>query len=211
LLILITFLNQNSMQDSKSSHGGRRSGAGRKPKSGIPGDATLSMRIPLSDQAAVTNFLQARWRLRDGSLMPEGTVRPAIDPVRQYLPLFSNRIPAGFPSPADDHVEDRIDLNEELIRNPPATFMIRVEGNSMIDANIFSGDILIVDRSIDARDGHVIVAVVDGKFTVKRLSIKPGKVRLLPENPDPTYQPIEFQDGQELIVWGVVTNVIHPV
>ena len=116
-----------------------------------------------------------------------------------------------IPPPADDHVEDRIDLNEELIRNPPATFMIRVEGNSMIDANIFAGDILIVDRSIEARDSHVIVAVVDGKFTVKRLSMKRGKVRLLPENPDPAYQPIEFKDGQELVVWGVVTNVIHPV
>lgn len=140
-----------------------------------------------------------------------GVLLPAIDPTRLSLPLFSNRIPAGFPSPADDHVEDRIDLNEELIRNPPATFMIRVEGNSMIDANIFAGDILIVDRSIEARDGHVIVAVVDGKFTVKRLSMKRGKVRLLPENPDPSYQPIEFKDGQELVVWGVVTNVIHPV
>lgn len=143
--------------------------------------------------------------------MLPGVLLPAIDPTRLSLPLFSNRIPAGFPSPADDHVEDRIDLNEELIRNPPATFMIRVEGNSMIDANIFAGDILIVDRSIEARDSHVIVAVVDGKFTVKRLSMKRGKVRLLPENPDPAYPPIEFKDGQELVVWGVVTNVIHPV
>lgn len=201
------------MQESKSTHGGHRPGAGRKPKSGIPGESTVSMRIPENDKAAVVDFLQARWRLRDGSFMsePAGVTLPAIDPVRQYLPLFSNRIPAGFPSPADDHVEDRIDLNEELIRNPPATFMIRVEGNSMIDANIFEGDILIVDRSIEARDGHVIVAVVDGKFTVKRLSVKRNKVRLLPENPDPAYHPIEFQDGQELIVWGVVTNVIHPV
>lgn len=199
------------MHSPKSTHGGRRPGAGRKPKSGIPGDRTVSMRIPKSDQAAVVDFLRARWRLRNGSLMPDGAARPTIDPPRHYLPLFSNRIPAGFPSPADDHVEDRIDLNEELIRNPPATFMIRVEGNSMIDANIFDGDILIVDRSIEARDGHVVVAAVDGRFTVKRLSIKGDKVRLLPENPDPAYQPIEFRDGQELIVWGVVTNVIHPV
>lgn len=158
----------------------------------------------------------ARRRLRMSNemlpgAMPPGIMLPAIDPTRLLLPLFSNRIPAGFPSPADDHVEDRIDLNEELIHNPPATFMIRVEGNSMIDANIFAGDILIVDRSIEARNDHVIVAVVDGKFTVKRLSIKRGKVRLLPENPDPAYQPIEFKDGQELVVWGVVTNVIHPV
>jgi DNA polymerase V len=199
------------MDNSKPTHGGYRPGAGRKPKSGIPGDNTVIMRVPENDKAAVVDFLQARWRLRDGSLMPEGVAQPVIDPIRLYLPLFSNRIPAGFPSPADDHIEDRIDLNEELIRNPPATFMIRVEGNSMIDANIFEGDILIVDRSIEARDGHVIVAVVDGKFTVKRLSIKHNKVRLMPENPAPAYKPIEFQDGQELIVWGVVTNVIHPV
>ena len=170
----------------------------------------------MAETARILTLDATRTRLRlssefpSGAMLP-GVLLPAIDPTRLSLPLFSNRIPAGFPSPADDHVEDRIDLNEELIRNPPATFMIRVEGNSMIDANIFAGDILIVDRSIEARDGHVIVAVVDGKFTVKRLSMKRGKVRLLPENPDPAYQPIDFKDGQELVVWGVVTNVIHPV
>lgn len=170
----------------------------------------------MAETALILTLDATRTRLRLSSEFPSGTMLPgvllpAIDPSRLSLPLFSNRIPAGFPSPADDHVEDRIDLNEELIRNPPATFLIRVEGNSMIDANIFAGDILIVDRSIEARDSHVIVAVVDGKFTVKRLSMKRGKVRLLPENPDPVYQPIEFKDGQELVVWGVVTNVIHPV
>lgn len=165
----------------------------------------------MAETARILTLEASRTRLRMSDQMPPGVLLPAIDPIHLALPLFSNRIPAGFPSPADDHVEDRIDLNEELIRNPPATFMIRVEGNSMIDANIFAGDILIVDRSIEARDGHVIVAVVDGKFTVKRLSMKRGKVRLLPENPDPAYQPIDFKDGQELVVWGVVTNVIHPV
>lgn len=170
----------------------------------------------MAETARILTLDATRTRLRLSSELPPsamlpGVLLPAIDPSRLSLPLFSNRIPAGFPSPADDHVEDRIDLNEELIRNPPATFMIRVEGNSMIDANIFAGDILIVDRSIEARDSHVIVAVVDGKFTVKRLSMKRGKVLLLPENPDPVYQPIEFKDGQELVVWGVVTNVIHPV
>src|SRR5690554_3099697 len=108
----------------------------------------------MAETARILTLDATRTRLRlsnefpSGAMLP-GTLLPAIDPTRLSLPLFSNRIPAGFPSPADDHVEDRIDLNEELIRNPPATFMVRVEGNSMIDANIFAGDILIVDRSIE--------------------------------------------------------------
>jgi DNA polymerase V len=193
-----------------TNRGGKREGAGRKAGSGPHGEPTTTMRIPVSQRDVISNFLEAR-KQKISATQPIGTKLPALDPAKLYLPLFSSRIPAGFPSPADDHVEDRIDLNEELIRNPPATFMIRVEGSSMIDANIYDGDIIIVDRSIEASDGQVIVAVVDGKFTVKRLSIRQGKVRLLPENQDPTYQPIEFKDGQELIVWGVVTNVIHPV
>jgi DNA polymerase V len=197
------------MNDFPSSHGGRRRGAGRKPKSGIPGDSTVTMRVPVGDKAAVIDFLQARWRLRDGTSLPNGGMSPATDPAKFYLPMFSNRIPAGFPSPADDHVEDRIDLNEMLVRNPPATFFVRVKGNSMMGAGIFDGDTLVVDRSIEAQSGSVVVAVVDGELTVKRLSIKRGKVRLLPENPE--FSPIEFRDGQELVVWGVVTNVIHPV
>lgn len=141
--------------------------------------------------------------------IPAGARSLVVEPRRQRLPLFANRVPAGFPSPADDYMEDRIDLNEQLVRNPPATFFIRVKGNSMVGAGIFDGDTLVVDRSIEPKSGHVVVAVVDGELTVKRLSMHRGRTRLLPENPE--FQPIEFRDGQELQVWGVVTNAIHPI
>lgn len=196
-------------RSSKPTHGGARPGAGRKPKSGLAGDTTTVMRVPLSDKAAVVDFLQARWQLRDTRGLFRELMLPALDPARQRFPLQANRIPAGFPSPADDYVEGRIDLNEMLVRNPPATFFIRVKGDSMTGAGIHDGDTLVVDRSIEPESGHIIVAVVDGELTVKRLSIRRGKVRLLPENP--AYPPIEFKEGQELTTWGVVTNVIHPV
>lgn len=197
------------MKNSPGSHGGRRPGAGRKPSSGKVGEPTLVLRVPSGDRAAVLDFLQARRQLRETDA-PAGIIRhPAIEPARVPLPLFGSRIPAGFPSPADDYVEDRIDLNQLLVRNPPATFFVRVQGNSMTGAGIFDGDTLVVDRSIEARSNHVVVAVIDGELTVKRLSIKRGKTRLLPENPD--FSAIELKDGQELTLWGVVTNVIHAV
>ncbi|MDV6344716.1 translesion error-prone DNA polymerase V autoproteolytic subunit [Nitrosomonas sp. Is37] len=96
-----------------------------------------------------------------------------------------------------------------MIRNPSATFFVRVQGSSMTDADIFDGDTLVVDRSLEPQLGQVIIAVVDGGLTVKRLSIKHSKVCLLAENPE--YPPIELRNDQELIIWGVVTNVIHPV
>jgi len=198
------------MSTPPSTHGGRRPGAGRKPMSGKFGEPTTVMRVPESDKTAVVDFLQARRKLR--ALNPASMDRvslPAADPTPLRLPLFGNRIAAGFPSPAEDYIEDRIDLNERLVKNPPATFLVRVKGNSMTGAGIFEGDTMVVDRSLEAASGSVVVAVVDGELTVKRLSIRRGKVRLLAENPE--FTPIEFKDGQELVVWGVVTYVIHPV
>ena len=192
------------------THGGRRPGAGRKPLSGKFGETTTVMRVPESDKAAVVDFLQVRRKLRVvAPTMMDGVSLPVPDPAPLRLPLFGDRIAAGFPSPAEDHIEDRIDLNEQLVKNPPATFFVRVKGNSMTGAGIFDGDTLVVDRSLEAASGSVVVAVVDGELTVKRLCLRRGKVRLLPENPE--FPPIEFRDGQELVVWGVVTNVIHPV
>ncbi|UVT18129.1 MAG: translesion error-prone DNA polymerase V autoproteolytic subunit (plasmid) [Nitrospira sp.] len=127
--------------------------------------------------------------------------------TRYKLPVFLGRLPAGFPSPADDYLEGKLDLNRHLIKHPAATFFVRVSGDSMLGAGIHTGDLLVVDRSLEAVDGNVIVAALDGELTVKRLSKRGTAVRLLPENRN--YQPIEVQPQQEFEIWGVVTNVIH--
>lgn len=123
------------------------------------------------------------------------------------LPVFIGRLPAGFPSPADDYIEGKLDLNRHLIKHPAATFFVRVTGDSMVEAGIHSGDILIVDRSLEATDGNVIVAALDGELTVKRLYQRAQTIRLLPENKN--YQPIDIHPQQSFEIWGVVTNVIH--
>ena len=124
-------------------------------------------------------------------------------------PLFLARVPAGFPSPADDYVESALDLNEYLVRHPAATFMVRVCGDSMAGAGIADGDVLVVDRSVEASDGRIVVAVVDGEMTVKRLRVRRGRRVLQPENP--AYAALEIQEGQDARVWGVVTGVVRRI
>ena len=123
------------------------------------------------------------------------------------LPLVSASVEAGFPSPADDHLERGIDLNEELIRNPAATFLVRVKGESMRDAGIHAGDVLIVDKSLTPTDRKIVVAMIDGNFTVKRFRKRGGQVFLEAENPE--FPPIEVSEGQELSIFGVVSYIIH--
>ena len=127
--------------------------------------------------------------------------------TRYALPIFLGRLPAGFTSPADDYLEGKLDLNRHLIKHPAATFFVRVTGDSMIGAGIHSGDLLVVDRSLEPADKHVVVAVLDGELTVKRLFKQNGVLRLLPENLN--YQPIEITPQQAIEIWGVVTSVIH--
>ncbi len=134
---------------------------------------------------------------------------PVPLPPRAARPLVLSRVPAGFPSPADDYIEGALDLNEHLIAHREATFFVRVKGHSMAGAGIADGDLLVVDRSLEAASGDIVVAVIDGELTVKRLWRRGGRVRLLAENP--AFAPIELKDGQELAVWGVVTSVIHRV
>jgi DNA polymerase V len=123
------------------------------------------------------------------------------------LPLASSAISAGFPSPADDHIEQALDLNEHLVKHPAATFFVRADGDSMLGAGIHPGDLLIVDRALEAREGSVIIAVVDGEFTVKRFEKRGGTIFLSPENA--AYAPIEIKEGMDFEVWGVVTNAVH--
>ena len=125
------------------------------------------------------------------------------------LPLFVSKITAGFPSAAESTVDKALDLNELLIHHPEATFFVRVAGDSMINAGIFAGDLLIVDRSLKPSDGKIVIAVVEDEFTVKRLQIKTDHILLIPENDN--YQAIKINNEQDLIIWGVVTNVIHAV
>lgn len=123
------------------------------------------------------------------------------------LPLFNTSVSAGFPSPADDFIDKKLDLNEHLIKNPAATFFLKVNGSSMENAGIFDGDILIVDRSLEPTEGKVVIGVVDGEFTVKRIVKKGKKVYLQPENEN--YKPIELTNDMDVKIWGIVTFAIH--
>lgn len=128
---------------------------------------------------------------------------------RLNLPLAGERVAAGFPSPADDYVEVGIDLNEQLIRHPTSTFFLRVSGESMTGAGIHDGDLLVVDRSLEPRPGRVVVAVLDGAFTLKRLARHRGRLRL--EAAHPNYPPLDLHRCGEAQIWGVAIHVIHPL
>jgi len=128
------------------------------------------------------------------------------NPTRVPLPFYLNSVQAGFPSPAEDYVDATLDLNEFLIERPSATYFVRVSGDSMINAGINSGDILIVDRSKTAHHGAIVVAQVDNDFTVKRLQYDNGKVNLCPEND--AFKTITIADDQ-LVTMGVVTGVVR--
>lgn len=201
-------------------HGGKRLGAGRKPGSGKYGEISTRISVPLSAQAKVVDFVkalaarphatEAQDRITSSTTSWPDTLMPidlAERSGRLLIPFFGHRVQAGFPSPADDYVAERLDLNQHLMPHQEASFMLRAKGDSMIGAQIHDGDLLVVDRSINPTHGCVVIAAVDGQFTVKRLEKKRGKVRLLPANPH--FEPIELKDDQELQIFGVVTNVIH--
>ncbi|HER62419.1 MAG TPA: translesion error-prone DNA polymerase V autoproteolytic subunit [Desulfobacteraceae bacterium] len=122
-------------------------------------------------------------------------------------PLFLSGVSAGFPSPAEDYIDRRLDLNELLIKNPAATFFVRVAGDSMTGAGIHHDDILVVDRSLEATSGRIVIAVYNGELTVKRLIQDKNSIRLVAENPD--YSPLIIDQDNGCEVWGVVTSVIH--
>lgn len=139
-----------------------------------------------------------------GQVLMPGKLTPV-----QLTPMYSHSISAGFPSPADDYIEDRLDLNTLLVNNKAATFFLRVKGDSMLNAGIHHGDIIVVDRSVQPMHRSIVVAVVDGELTVKRLISRTGVTELHAENPK--YLPIRLQEGQELTIWGVVTSSVHQV
>ena len=122
-----------------------------------------------------------------------------------YSPVLIG-VQAGFPSPAGDYMETPIDLNSHIIEHPSATFFVRVEGESMTGAHIPAGSLLVVDRALTAKDGSIVLAVIDGEFTVKRLEKRLGKMRLLPENPK--FRPIEITGEMQMEIWGVVRAIV---
>ena len=168
--------------------GGSRIGAGRPKGQGKFGEVTKPIRVPVSKIDSVMNF---------------------INNNTLSLPLYSSKVPAGFPSPADDHMEGKLDLNTHLIKHPTATFFVKASGDSMIGAGIHDGDILVVDRSLEPRQSRIVIAAVDGQLTVKRLKKKGKKIFLVPENKK--FRPIELNENNDVKVWGVVTSVIHKV
>ena len=126
---------------------------------------------------------------------------------RLRIPLLNDSVSAGFPSPADDYTEENIDLNEHLISNPFSTFFLRVKGDSMINAGIKDKDLIIVDKSLIAKPGNIIIAMIDGEFTIKRLSIKNDELYLKAENNN--YPDFRFQNHIDVQIWGVVIYSIH--
>jgi DNA polymerase V len=134
---------------------------------------------------------------------------PAKNSPVLALPLFTGKVAAGFPSPADDYIERSLDLNELLVQKPAATFFARAQGESMLGAGIHPNDVLVIDRSLEPVAGKIVVCALNGELVVKRLKRRKGQWILASENP--LYPDIRIQEELDMVIWGVVTNVIHPV
>lgn len=167
----------------KKTKGGTRPGAGRPKNSGKYQEATKAIRVPIRMISIMEGFLATSF------------------------PLFASKVSAGFPSPADDYLESNLNLNQHLIKHPSSTFFLRVEGDSMIGAGIHDADLLVVDRSLEPTDGKIIIAVINGDLTVKRLKVKNNILMLAPENKN--YPQIIITEEMNFSIWGVVTSVIH--
>lgn len=201
--------NQMNDKAKQSNRGGKRAGAGRKPGSAFK-EPTVPIRVPVSQEPVIRDFVEAfkRKKQAESASNVASIEHPSIDPNVVELPLFSTKVAAGYPSPADDHVDRRLDLNDYLITQADATFFVRITGDSMIDAGIFEGDVAVVDRARLASIGDIVLAVIDGEFTIKNLSQSDeGKPVLLPANP--VFSPIEILEGMQFEIWGVVTGTVR--
>lgn len=189
--------------------GGIRKGAGRKIGSGKFREPTTVIRVPTSQSAVIKDFLAAYQRkktMTDLDVVTEFEL-PSLDTQPIALPLFSSKVSAGLPSTAEEHVEQRLDPNEFLIEKKDTTFFVTIQGYSMVDIGLLPGDKAVVDRSKIASIGDIILAVIDGEFTIKTLSrTKDGHIRLLPANSTGTYAPINITEEMDFEVWGVVTG-----
>jgi DNA polymerase V len=167
------------------------------------------MRLPISLADRLSEIL-ADWQTQKTRFIspPVRRVR-AVASASRRLPLYSHAVAAGLPAPATEYVEDELDLNEYLTPHPEASFCVRASGDSMLRAGIHPGDLLVVDTKMTAEDGKIVIAVVDGELTVKRIALEGDRVLLVPENT--AYQPLVVTEDMDFRVLGVVTNVIHPL
>ena len=186
-----------------------RPGAGRRVGTGKFRETTSVVRIPASQEAVIKDFLAAYQRKRlasDLDALGEFEL-PALLTKPIKLPLYSSKVSAGFPSPAEEHVEKRLDPSEFLIDQKDATFFVTIQGYSMIDIGLLPGDKAVIDRSKIASIGDIVLAVLDGEFTIKTLARKKdGRPRLLPANSTGAYAPIEITEEMQFEIWGVVTG-----
>lgn len=199
------------MSETKG-RGGARVGAGRKKGSGQYKEPTKVVRLPESKIPLVKAWLQTlveQPELETPPALGEGVSIERANPATHLpLPLFSHKVAAaGLSSATDDKVGFALDLNEQLIKRPETTFLLKVQGDSMKKVGIQNGDILIVDRSLEPTDGKVVIAALDGELTVKRLSIKSTGMWLVPENDH--YLPIPVRENSDMVIWGVVTATIR--
>ena len=191
----------STAEKSKSLRGGKREGAGRP----VTAEPSGVVRVPNSLKPVVLELVADYKKAMHPA--PAGAFKADPNAPKYQFPFFSDKVPAGFPSPATDYVENRLDLHDLVVLHYDATYFLRAKGQSMLGAGIHDGDVLVVDKSLEPQHGNVVIAVVDGEFTVKRLHRQGGSVKLLAENPE--YPDITFKEGQELEIWGVVTNVVH--
>lgn len=182
--------------------GGSREGAGRKS---LYDEPTKVVRVPESRVIEIKNYLAKSKETRFNDVASITLVDPS---TFMHIPLASEKVAAGFPSPAQDYVDKTLDMNEHLIKNEAATFIVKVASLSMRDAGIDIDDELVVDRSIEAKHEDIVIALIDNEFTVKRLMIEANSRWLKAENPE--FSDIHLKDGQEMIIWGVVTYVLKP-
>lgn len=192
-----------------SKRGGKRENAGRPTGQGKYGESTKSIRIPLSQESTVRSFLEAfekRKTINEDNLSNvEEMLMPLMsdEPIR--LPLYSTKVAAGLPSPADDHVENTLDISEFMIDRKDSTFFITIKGESMIDVGLMPGDKVVVDRSKSPVIGDIVLAVVDREFTIKIYDLGANKMpRLLPANSTGTYRPIYIRPETQFEIFGVV-------
>lgn len=201
----------NDQQEKKA--GGKREGAGRKPGSGLYQESTTVMRVPVSQKGVVSDLLaayakrQQQQQMRANLDSPDEFVLPDPAAPARALPLYQSKVPAGFPSPADDHVEKRLDPSEYLIDQADSTFFVTIQGESMIEAGLMPGDKAVVDKGKLPVVGDIVLAMIDGEFTIKTLAKqKDGSPKLLPANSSGKYTPILIQEPMQFEIWGVVTG-----
>lgn len=198
-------------ETSDKKMGGKRQGAGRKAGSGLYQEATTVVRVPVSQKASVTDLMTAYAKKQQSLQLKEN-----LDPLSEFellsetpraihLPLYQSKVPAGFPSPADDHVEKRLDPSEYLIDQADSTFFVTIQGESMIEAGLMPGDKAVVDKARLPVVGDIVLAMIDGEFTIKTLAKqKNGSPKLLPANASGRYAPILIEEPMQFEIWGVV-------